>query len=350
MSFRGNDPKFESLTASEAANAGSVDVLVENTSNTASSTARVRVKVAGTSADDAFHTAEIDGGEVYSWGIDNDDSDKFKLSDNATLGTNDVFEVASQVLTTTKASYATSRTKDVADADYTITDTDGFDSIFSTTTLTADRTVTLPTVADATGRYITIKKVDSGAFDLIVDGEGAETIDGATTINLAEEGDAITIVSDGTEWHIQGDRALSRSQVRLHTQNGHGSTNTKIRRFATTIENVGRGITYTDSATDGASFTVNEDGVYAVSCNDAFNGGALFGFSLNSSQLTTNIQSITAADALTMSNPATNEQLATTWVGILSSGDIIRVHTTGVANSSSTTRSRFSMTQVVRHF
>ena len=41
--------------------------------------------------------------------------------------------------------------------------------------------------------------------------------------------------------------ALSHSQVRLRSENGHGSTNTNIRRFSTTVEDVGADITYTRS-------------------------------------------------------------------------------------------------------
>jgi hypothetical protein len=224
MSFRGPDPKFDSLTASEDNSAGNVDLLVENTSNTASSTARIRAKVAGSSADDAFHTAEINGGEVYSWGIDNSDSDKFKLSDNATLGTNDVFEVSSQVLTTTKASFATSGMSNIGDADYTVTDTDGFDVLYTGTTLTANRTITLPTAADNTGRVLTIKKADTGNFRVIIDGEGSETIDGDTTKNLNVQYESIKIACDGTGWQVLERKSTTEWTSYTPTMSDEGST------------------------------------------------------------------------------------------------------------------------------
>ena len=85
-------------------------------------------------------------------------------------------------------------------ANYTITDSDGIRTVLMTTS-TSDRTVTLPTAADNSGRIITIKKVDSAANKCIVDGEGAETIDGATTIDLFEQYDSVTVQCDGSAWH-----------------------------------------------------------------------------------------------------------------------------------------------------
>tara|TARA_R110002126_G_scaffold172712_1_gene321495 strand:- start:95 stop:967 length:873 start_codon:yes stop_codon:yes gene_type:complete len=95
-----------------------------------------------------------------------------------------------------------SSVKDIGDAAYTILDTDGFSFIKTdATALTADRTVTLPTASANAGRKIIFKKGDTGAFDLIIDGEGAETIDGSTTTLLANQYDMLTIVCDGDEWH-----------------------------------------------------------------------------------------------------------------------------------------------------
>jgi len=48
----------------------------------------------------------------------------------------------------------------------------------------------------------------------------------------------------------------AKSQIRLNTPNGYGSTNTKIRRFLNVVENQCPDVTYADSATLGASFTV----------------------------------------------------------------------------------------------
>lgn len=84
-------------------------------------------------------------------------------------------------------------------ADYTVTDTDGV-SVVLMTTSTTNRTVTLPTAADNSGRVIEVVKVDSGSGICTVDGEGAETIDGATTYILAKQYDAARFLCNGTEW------------------------------------------------------------------------------------------------------------------------------------------------------
>lgn len=85
-------------------------------------------------------------------------------------------------------------------ADYTITDTDAIRTVLMTTAGT-NRTVTLPTAADNTNRIITVKKVDSGAGYVIIDGEGTETIDGAPVAVIALIYGEITLQCDGSNWH-----------------------------------------------------------------------------------------------------------------------------------------------------
>jgi hypothetical protein len=86
-------------------------------------------------------------------------------------------------------------------ADYAVLDDDGIHTVLMTTGA-SNRTVTLPTAADNSGRILKVKKVDSGAGTCIVDGENTETIDGATTITLFYQYDAVEIQCDGTAWHV----------------------------------------------------------------------------------------------------------------------------------------------------
>lgn len=86
-------------------------------------------------------------------------------------------------------------------ADYTVTDTDGIEVILMTTSNT-DRTVTLPTAADNTDRELVVKKVDSGTGKVILDGEGSETIDGATTLTLFKQYGKVRIKCDGSNWYV----------------------------------------------------------------------------------------------------------------------------------------------------
>jgi len=84
--------------------------------------------------------------------------------------------------------------------DYTITDIDGYRVILVSTGNTG-RTITLPTAADNAQRIITIKKIDSGTGTVTIDGEGAETIDGATTFVIDKRYDSVTIQCDGSAWY-----------------------------------------------------------------------------------------------------------------------------------------------------
>jgi hypothetical protein len=138
---------------------------------------------------------------------------------------------------------------------------------------------------------------------------------------------------------------VPRSVVRLSTGNGHGSTNTKIRRFTTTIENKGTAITYADSATAGASFTINEDGVYSMSYVDSRStGGWNAGITKSSTQLTTSIASVTDADVLMMNEGGTNQKNEVSVTVPLATGDVIRPHTDGGVDQ--TTYTRFVITKV----
>ncbi len=67
---------------------------VINTSNTSSSTARIQATVAGGTAGDADFQAFLTGGQGWTWGLDNSDSDAYVLSASTALGTTNVMRVA----------------------------------------------------------------------------------------------------------------------------------------------------------------------------------------------------------------------------------------------------------------
>ncbi len=63
-------------------------------------------------------------------------------------------------------------------------------------------TVTLPAASKFTGRIYHIKKTDSSANAVTVDGNASETIDGDTTKVISTQYDSMMIVCDGSNWHI----------------------------------------------------------------------------------------------------------------------------------------------------
>jgi len=76
------------------------------------------------------------------------------------------------------------------------------DTVILCDATTAAFTVTLPTAVGNSGKLFFVKKTDAGGNAVTIDGNGAETIDGAATKALAAQYDSVTIVSDGTNWMI----------------------------------------------------------------------------------------------------------------------------------------------------
>lgn len=138
----------------------------------------------------------------------------------------------------------------------------------------------------------------------------------------------------------------SQSMVRLNTANGYGSTNTKIRRFTNTVTNRGTDISYTDSATLGASFTINTAGVYAICFTDQYNAAGDMGLSLNTTTPTTAIQLCAAVQILAWTSTAvTGYGGCVSWTGFLSEGDVIRAHCGGTASGAVTNGCQFTITR-----
>jgi hypothetical protein len=117
------------------------------------------------------------------------DTHRIRVGDGSTSATADAMPVHQPIRV-----YATT-------ASVTLADSDDYTHIFITTGA-SDKTITLPTAADNANRMYVIKKVDSGAGTVTIDGDGAETIDGETTKLLTTQYSWMTIVCDATEWHV----------------------------------------------------------------------------------------------------------------------------------------------------
>lgn len=138
--------------------------------------------------------------------------------------------------------------------------------------------------------------------------------------------------------------AQNVSMVRLNTANGYGATNTKIRRYSTIVTNQGTAITYTDSATLGASFTINTPGEYHVSVSDQFSGANILGASLNTSAPTTNLYTVPAAEILAgQTTSAANTAGSAAWSGWLNAGDVVRSHGDGAASGTNPNIAQFTI-------
>jgi hypothetical protein len=157
---------------------------------------------------------------------------------------------------------------------------------------------------------------------------------------------ALVFAADGTPTFLKVPiNAAVQSMVRVNTANGYGSTNTMIKRYSTVVTNQGSDITYADSATLGASFTINTNGVYGMSIVSSSVGNATPGISLNSSQLTTAISSIAAADRLGFSTGVSATACSFSTTIYLTAGAVIRPHTEG-SGSGVTAYEQFTIVRV----
>jgi hypothetical protein len=137
-----------------------------------------------------------------------------------------------------------------------------------------------------------------------------------------------------------------QSMVQLTTANGYGSTNTMIRRFSTTVLSQGSDISYTDSAANGASFAINTSGVYAINYFDQFSTGSHVAITLNDSQMTTTVDSMTATPLDANYQSGANAAVKASWTGYLTAGSVIRPHANGVSSGTRPTLAGFTITRV----
>lgn len=170
---------------------------------------------------------------------------------------------------------------------------------------------------------------------------------GAANITTAA-GDVAEFVSEGSgNWRCKTYQTGGLGSVWVGTSNGYGSTNTAIRRFLTTYLLSGTDITYADSEANGASFTINTTGIYSISYTDSFNEAHDLGVSLNSTQLTTLVVSITAANRLTMCTTAAGSYRNNCSVTVpLTAGDVIRPHAGAPGGGTAPTNAHFTISRV----
>jgi hypothetical protein len=203
--------------------------------------------------------------------------------------------------------------------------------IMNVTSGTFTQTITAcATLADGWWLYYR----NSGTGRVTLDPNGAETINGASTL-IVEPGETYLLQGNGTLLFAMKIPYSGTDIVTVHTGNGHGSTNTKIRRFTTTMTSTGSAITYADSASAGGSFTINASGLYEIHYTDDRGttvANAFAGVSVNSSELTTSVDSITVASRLSVDRGGNTNEIAflkNIRTVALSATDVVRAHTDG---------------------
>lgn len=191
----------------------------------------------------------------------------------------------------------------------------------------------LPPAAYCRGKTLTFIKTNSDIAAITIDAYGSETINGATTIALTAQYECVSLLSDGVSWYI-AKRTPKRDYIHLLGYNDHGSTNTRILRYDSTAESslLNALFTYADSAANGMSITTNYAGFARISALmwTATSDNVYHGISKNSNELTTDIESITAANRLVVagvtSGASDRHSVTAVWSGALAAGDVIRAH------------------------
>lgn len=201
-------------------------------------------------------------------------------------------------------------------ANYTMLTADGY-ALYAFDTGAVNRTFTLDAVANSAGRRISVKIIN-GTGNVTVQANGGEFIDLANTYVMRGSQDSLDLHCTGNAWQIISQKPSSR--IALTDMNAAGSTNTRIFKYSTVTENVGNDITYTSSATNGDSFTINTAGTYSVNASIGHATG--FDFYLLRNASTT--AGLTAAQCLGATQHVAGQLNSLSCTYYFAAGDIVR--------------------------
>jgi hypothetical protein len=218
-------------------------------------------------------------------------------------------------------------------------------------------TLTLPAAATYPGKVYKIKKTDSSANTVTIDGNASETIDGTLVKYIDNQYDSIEIVSDGTNWAMISDaRKIGSTRVSGSALSIPHNISTPV-DFASNI--VTKGITWTAGAgynsvtgtwTTEPKFTIIEPGWYETTAQLLY-GSHTLGiveyavFIRTAAGIRTRAENFAQATASTFAHTG-----KATFKEYLNAGDVIAIHayqTSGV-NRSLHTDSSFNQVTVQR--
>ncbi len=213
------------------------------------------------------------------------------------------------------------------------------------TLTTGASAVTVGPLSVATGQSLT---VPTGEAVVALSTTGTPAADNVTPITTGTQTvygnktftGQITFTG-GVAWNA----SATPSMVRLNTANGYGSTSTRYRRFTNVVTNQGSDITYADSATLGATFTIVTAGVYAVSYSDQFSAGEKVQISVGDTAPTgaPNVGELLAGGQTV----GAGANACAAWTGFLAAGSVIRARTeSGTSTGTDTKACQFTITRV----
>jgi hypothetical protein len=152
--------------------------------------------------------------------------------------------------------------------------------------------------------------------------------------------DGTSVVNDGYFDVIVSENVLALtneqddSEVWLSGGNGFGSSGTRVRRFTNSESITGSSITYADSATNGASFTINRKGLYSIFYSDLSSGGYTNHFiTKNCSDLTKYAYQLTSSELVAYTAGGNGVVGSLNITVPLNVGDVIRAEAASADNT-----------------
>lgn len=204
-----------------------------------------------------------------------------------------------------------------------------------TGTNSGDQTITLTgdVTGSGTGSFAATIANDAVTYAKMQNVSAASKLLGRGSAGGSGDVEEITLGTNlsmsGTTLNASGGGSFTQSEVWVHTANGYGSTNTNTARFTTTQSSTGSDITYADSSTLGASWTINSTGVYSLTgwwYTQA--ASPLFGWTLNQATGTQSINNVSTSERLCIAyqqGAVSDDKYVTVSVTkILTAGDVVR--------------------------
>lgn len=223
-------------------------------------------------------------------------------------------------------------------ASYDILDTDEY-LWYLVDASAGDVNIKLPLLANNYNKPIGIKFVKTASTNkAIVIPHATDatklTNDDLASIYLPKVGDYILFVGCQTSgfWEVLDEKITS--QIRLNTFSTYGGTDIRIVRLTNVGEVTGNMMSenhvsgYSAGAA-GLEITINRTGNYSIHVTWSYSGSSSLGWSINSSQKTTSIALITAADALTVATNVSGNFANAAIKRKLTKNDVVRLHGDG---------------------